>query len=39
MINNDIEIRSGLTGNEQVVVEGQNFVREGSLVKIAGGSR
>jgi multidrug efflux pump subunit AcrA (membrane-fusion protein) len=39
MIENEVEIRSGLTGNEQVVVDGQNYLREGSLVKIEGGSR
>jgi RND family efflux transporter MFP subunit len=39
MIGNEVEIRNGLTGNEQVVVDGQNYVREGSLVKIEGGSR
>lgn len=39
MMGNEVEIRSGLTGNEQVVVDGQNYVREGSLVKIEGGSR
>jgi multidrug efflux pump subunit AcrA (membrane-fusion protein) len=39
MIGNEVEIRSGLTGNEQVVVDGQNYVREGSLVKAEGGSR
>ncbi len=39
MIGSDVEIRSGLTGNEQVVVDGQQNVREGSLVKIEGGSR
>jgi len=39
MIGNEVEISSGLTGNEQVVVDGQNHVREGSLVKIEGGSR
>jgi multidrug efflux pump subunit AcrA (membrane-fusion protein) len=39
MIGNEVEIGSGLTGNEQVVVDGQNYVREGSLVKIEGGSR
>jgi RND family efflux transporter MFP subunit len=27
MINNEVEIRSGLTGNEQVVVNGQNYAR------------
>jgi membrane fusion protein (multidrug efflux system) len=39
MIGSEVEIRSGLTGNEQVVVDGQNYVREGSPVKIEGGSR
>jgi RND family efflux transporter MFP subunit len=39
MMGNEVEIRSGLTGNEQVVVDGQNYVREGSPVKIEGGSR
>jgi RND family efflux transporter MFP subunit len=39
MIGSEVEIRSGLTGNEQVVVDGQQNVREGSLVKMEGGSR
>ena len=39
MIDSEVEIRSGLTGNEQVVVDGQNYLRDGSLVKIEGGSR
>jgi multidrug efflux pump subunit AcrA (membrane-fusion protein) len=39
MIGNEVEIRSGLKGNEQVVVDGQQNVREGSLVSIEGGSR
>lgn len=39
MIGNEVEIQSGLTGQEQVVVDGQQNVREGSLVKIEGGSR
>ncbi len=37
MIDNEVEIRSGLSGNEQVVVDGQNHLREGSIVKIQGG--
>lgn len=37
MIGNQVEIRSGLTGGEQVVVDGQSHVRDGSLVKVAGG--
>lgn len=36
-IANEVEIRSGLTGNEQVVVAGQQNVREGSPVKVVGG--
>jgi multidrug efflux pump subunit AcrA (membrane-fusion protein) len=39
MVGNEVEIQSGLNGNEQVVVDGQNYVHEGSLVKIEGGSR
>ena len=39
MIDNEVEIRSGLTGNEQVVVDGQHYVRDGAMVKIEGGSR
>jgi hypothetical protein len=34
-----VEIKSGLTGDEQVVVAGQQNVREGSPVKIAGGGQ
>ena len=37
MIGNEVEIRSGLNGNEQVVVDGEHNVREGSIVKIEGG--
>ena len=36
---NEVEIRSGLTGGEQVVVSGQGKVREGSLVEVIGGTR
>jgi RND family efflux transporter MFP subunit len=39
MIGNEVEIQSGLNGSEQVVVDGQNYLREGSLVQIEGGSR
>ena len=35
----EVEIRSGLRGNEQIVVSGQQKLREGSLVEIAGGGR
>ena len=38
-VGNEVEIRSGLTGSEQVVVGGQQKVREGSQVVIAGGAR
>ncbi|PWT97643.1 MAG: hypothetical protein C5B51_30945 [Terriglobia bacterium] len=38
-VGNEVEIRSGLHGDEQVVVVGQQKVREGSLVEIAGGAR
>jgi multidrug efflux pump subunit AcrA (membrane-fusion protein) len=38
-VGNEVEIRSGLSGSEQVVVAGQQKVREGSLVEIAGGAR
>jgi multidrug efflux pump subunit AcrA (membrane-fusion protein) len=37
-VGKEVEIRSGLTGSEQVVVAGQQKVREGSLVEISGGS-
>jgi hypothetical protein len=38
-LNNEVEIRSGLMGNEQVVVAGQQNVREGPLVKLVGGGQ
>jgi multidrug efflux pump subunit AcrA (membrane-fusion protein) len=38
-VGKEIEIRSGLTGSEQVVVAGQQKLREGSLVEIGGGAR
>ena len=38
-VGNEVEIRSGLTGSEQVVVSGQQKVREGSLVEVPGGGR
>jgi membrane fusion protein (multidrug efflux system) len=38
-VGTEVEIRSGLTGSEQVVVAGQGKVREGSVVEIAGGAR
>ena len=38
-VGNEVEIRSGLRGDEQIVVAGQQKLREGSLVEIAGGGR
>jgi RND family efflux transporter MFP subunit len=38
-VGNEVEIRSGLSGGEQVVVAGQQKVREGGLVTVAGGAR
>jgi RND family efflux transporter MFP subunit len=35
-VGKEVEIRSGLTGSEQVVVAGQGKVREGSVVEIGG---
>jgi multidrug efflux pump subunit AcrA (membrane-fusion protein) len=39
LISDEVEILSGLTGNEQVVVAGQQNVREGSPARIGGGSQ
>jgi RND family efflux transporter MFP subunit len=36
-VGSEVEIRSGLTGSEQVVVAGQQNVREGSPAKLVGG--
>jgi len=38
-VNDEIEIRSGLSGNEKVVVAGQQNVREGSPAKVVGGGQ
>jgi multidrug efflux pump subunit AcrA (membrane-fusion protein) len=38
-VGGEIEIHSGLTGNEQLVVVGQQNVREGSPAKLAGGGQ
>jgi membrane fusion protein (multidrug efflux system) len=38
-IGSEVEILSGLTGDEQVVVAGQQNVREGSPARIAGGGQ
>ena len=35
----EVEIHSGLQGNEQIVVAGQQKLREGSLVEVLGGGR
>ena len=39
LVNNEVEIRNGLNGDEMVVTAGQQNVREGSLVKMAGGGQ
>jgi len=39
VIGNEVEILSGLTGDEQVVVAGQQNVREGSPARIIGGGQ
>ena len=39
LVNNEVEIRNGLDGSEQVVVAGQQNVREGSPAKIIGGGQ
>jgi multidrug efflux pump subunit AcrA (membrane-fusion protein) len=38
-VGSEVEIRSGLHGNEQIVVAGQQKVREGSAVEITGGGQ
>jgi len=38
-IGGEVQIRSGLNGDEQIVVAGQQKLREGILVQIAGGVR
>jgi len=38
-IGGEVEIRSGLNGEEAVVVAGQQKLREGTMVQIAGGAR
>jgi RND family efflux transporter MFP subunit len=39
VIGNEVEIRSGLTGGEQVVVAGQQNVHEGSPARMIGGGQ
>ena len=39
MMGSEIEVRAGLTGTEQVVVDGQNYVHDGSPVKVLGGGQ
>jgi len=38
-VGNEVEIHSGLQGDEQIVVVGQQKVREGTLVQVVGGGR
>ena len=39
LIGNEVEIRGGLVGDEQVVITGQQNVREGSPVRLIGGGQ
>jgi RND family efflux transporter MFP subunit len=39
LVADEIEIKSGLRADEQIVVSGQQNVHEGSLVRIAGGGQ
>jgi len=39
LIGSEVEIRSGLAGDEQVVVAGQQNVREGSPARVIGGGQ
>jgi multidrug efflux pump subunit AcrA (membrane-fusion protein) len=39
LLGNEVEIRSGLRGDELIVVGGQQKVREGGVVEVAGGAR
>jgi RND family efflux transporter MFP subunit len=39
MIGDEVEVRSGLNGNEQIVADGHQNVHEGSIVKIQGGGQ
>jgi len=38
-VDSEVEIRSGLSADDQIVVAGEQKLREGSLVQIAGGAR
>jgi multidrug efflux pump subunit AcrA (membrane-fusion protein) len=38
-LGDEVEIRGGLNADEQVVIAGQQNVREGSLVHITGGGQ
>jgi multidrug efflux pump subunit AcrA (membrane-fusion protein) len=38
-VGDEVEIRSGLHGDEQIVVAGQQKLREGNLVQVEGGSK
>jgi multidrug efflux pump subunit AcrA (membrane-fusion protein) len=38
-VGKEVEIRSGLRGGEQIVIAGQQKVRDGSIVEIAGGGQ
>jgi len=38
-VGRELEVRSGLLGDEQVVVAGQQKLREGMLVEVVGGEQ
>lgn len=38
-LDNEVEIKSGLDAGDQIVIEGQQNVREGSLVRVAGAAQ
>ncbi|MDR3171261.1 MAG: efflux RND transporter periplasmic adaptor subunit [Treponema sp.] len=38
-VDGETEIRSGLTGNEKVVIQGQQFLTDGAAVRIIGGAQ
>jgi multidrug efflux pump subunit AcrA (membrane-fusion protein) len=39
LLNNEVAISSGVNGDEQIVVAGQQNVREGSPVRVTGGGQ
>lgn len=39
LIGDEVEVKSGLTPNDRIVIAGQNNVHEGSMVQVEGGAR